>query len=100
MKLRNIEDIYELSSIQQGLLFHSLYAPDSGVYVHQINCELRGQLNLDAFKKAWQQLINRHSVFRTSFFWEELDKPVQVVRQTVKFSIAIDDWSELAHSEQ
>ena len=100
MKLKNVEDIYGLSPIQQGLLFHSLYAPDSGVYVQQTHCVLRGELNLKAFEQAWQQSVNRHSVLRTSFFWEDLDKPLQVVRQSVKLKIAIEDWSELSASEQ
>ncbi|HEU4874945.1 MAG TPA: amino acid adenylation domain-containing protein, partial [Pyrinomonadaceae bacterium] len=100
MKLKNVEDIYDLSPIQQGLLFHSLYAPDSGVYVQQIEWVLRGELNLKAFEQAWQQVVNRHSTLRTCFFWEDLDKPLQVVRQSVKLRIAIDDWSELSASEQ
>ena len=100
MKLRNVEDIYELSPIQQGLLFHSLYAPEAGVYVQQTHWVLRGELNLKAFEQAWQQSVNRHSVLRTSFFWEGFDKPLQVVRQSVKLRIAIEDWSELPASEQ
>ena len=78
MKLKNVEDIYDLSPIQQGLLFHSLYAPDSGVYVQQTEWVLRGQINLKAFEQAWQQVVNRHSTLRTCFFWGDLDKPVPV----------------------
>jgi len=100
MKLKNVEDIYELSPIQQGLLFHSLYAPDSGVYVQQTHWLLRGKINLKAFEQAWQQAVDRHSVLRTSFFWEDLDKSLQVVRQSVKVKIAFEDWSELSDSQQ
>ena len=100
MKLRNIEDIYELSPVQQGMLFHSLYAPDSGVYFQQLHCVLHGKLNLQAFEQAWQQSLNRHSILRTSFFWEDLDKPLQVVRQSVKLRIETEDWSELSASAQ
>jgi NRPS condensation-like uncharacterized protein len=100
MKLRNVEDAYELSPLQQGLLFHSLYAPESGVYVLQNEWLLRGEINLKAFEQAWQQAVNRHSVLRTCFLWEDLNKPLQVVRQSVKLRIAIEDWSELSDSEQ
>jgi NRPS condensation-like uncharacterized protein len=100
MKLKNVEDVYELSPLQQGLLFHSLYAPDSGVYVQQTEWLLRGEINLKAFEQAWQQAVNRHSSLRTCFVWEDLDKPLQVVRQSVKLRIALEDWSELSASEQ
>jgi amino acid adenylation domain-containing protein len=100
MKPKNVEDVYELSPIQQGLLFHSLYVPDSGVYVQQNEWLLRGEINLKAFEHAWQQAVNRHSTLRTCFVWKDLDKPLQVVRQSVKLRIAIEDWSELSDSEQ
>jgi amino acid adenylation domain-containing protein len=100
MKLKNVEDAYELSPLQQGLLFHSVYAPESGVYVLQIEWLLRGEINLKAFEHAWQQAVNRHSSLRTCFVWKNLDKPLQVVRQSVKLSITIEDWSELSDSEQ
>ena len=99
MKLKNVEDIYDLSPLQQGLLFHSLYAPDSGVYVQQTEWVLRGEINLKAFEQAWQQVVNRHSSLRTCFVWKDLDKPLQVVRQSVKLRIALEDWSELSDSE-
>ena len=42
MNARNIEDIYPLSPMQQGMLFHSLYEPQSGVYLEQMVCTLAG----------------------------------------------------------
>ena len=100
MSSTDIEDILSLSPIQKGLLFHSLYAPDSGVYFQQMNCVLRGELDLQAFRQAWQQSINRHSILRTSFFWEDLEEPVQVVNRDVEIPIELEDWRELADSEQ
>lgn len=66
--MENIADIYELSPMQQGMLFHTLYAPKSGVYFEQRNCILHGKLNVTAFKQAWQQVVARHPVLRTSFY--------------------------------
>ena len=42
-----IEDLYPLSPMQEGMLFHSLYGSDSGIYTTQLVCELNGQLNED-----------------------------------------------------
>ncbi|HEU4871498.1 MAG TPA: amino acid adenylation domain-containing protein, partial [Pyrinomonadaceae bacterium] len=100
MSNTDIEDILSLSPIQKGLLFHSLYAPDAGVYFQQVNCVLRGNLDLQAFREAWQQSINRHAILRTSFFWEDLEEPVQVVNREVTLPIELEDWSKLPDSEQ
>jgi Condensation domain len=79
LKNKNIEDAYPLSPMQQGMLFHSIYAPNSGVYVEQMCFELHGALNVSAFIQAWQQVIIRHPVLRIACVWENLEKPLQVV---------------------
>lgn len=100
MKPENIEDIYKLSSTQQGLLFHTLYAPDSGIYCDQYSITLRGDLNCLAFKQAWQQVAKRHTVLRTSFFWEEVDEPMQVVHRQVDLPLEQHDWRGIEPVEQ
>jgi len=97
--VENIADIYELSPMQQGLLFHTLYAPDSGVYFNQFCCTIRGNLNLAAFQQAWQQVVERHPILRTSFYWE-LDKPLQVVHQQVALPWQDYDWRGISATEQ
>jgi hypothetical protein len=92
MRAENIQDIYELSPTQQGILFHSLYAPESGVYFVQVNFALRGNLNVAAFEQAWQEVASRHTALRTGFFWENLNKPLQVVYQQVQLSLEQHDW--------
>lgn len=98
--MKNVEDIYPLSSMQQGMLFHSLYAPESEVYFTQFSCTLTGKLNLQAFEQAWQQIVARHSVFRTAFIWEHLSEPLQVVHRHVKTTIETLDWRLLSVEEQ
>ncbi|MDB9376296.1 condensation domain-containing protein, partial [Nodularia sphaerocarpa] len=97
---QNIEDIYPLSPLQQGMLFHSLYAPDSGAYVVQVSYELHGSLNIPAFDTTWQYLINRYPVLRTAFVWDKLEKPLQVVGKQVEFSISHLDWCNFTGNEQ
>jgi len=100
MSLKNIEDAYPLSPMQQGMLFHSLCAPESGVYVEQARFDLHGDLNIPAFTQAWQQLISRHSVLRTAFVWENLDNPVQIVGRQVKFPWEMQDWRDISIANQ
>src|SRR4028118_1198332 len=96
MKAENIQDIYELSPTQQGILFHSLYSPESGVYFVQLCFTLHELLNVVAFDRAWQQVVARHTALRTSFYWENLDKPLQVVHRKVKVSLEQHDWRGIA----
>jgi surfactin family lipopeptide synthetase C len=96
----NIADIYPLSPMQQGMLFHSLYAPNSGAYVIQVSYELHGNLDITAFEQAWQYLVNRHSVLRTAFVWDNLEKPLQVVGKQVKCPITHLNWQDYSPTTQ
>ena len=100
MKLQNVEDIYPLSPMQQGLLFHSLYSPDSGLYVTQTECRITSGLHLEAFKRAWQWVVDRHPVLRTSFVWEGLKEPLQVVRSKVTLRWHEEDWRAVGEPER
>ena len=100
MNTENIQDIYPLSPMQQGMLFHSLYSPESGAYIEQTFADLVGELNVDAFEKAWQTVIDRNPVLRTAFVWEGVDEPVQVVFAQADFNILKQDWRQKSKNEQ
>ncbi|MBD2726435.1 amino acid adenylation domain-containing protein [Nostoc sp. FACHB-892] len=100
MKADSIQDIYELSPLQQGILFHSLYASESAVYFVQLCYSLKGSFNVVAFEQAWQEVVNRHTVLRTAFYWENIEKPLQVVHREVKISLIQRDWRDINPNEQ
>lgn len=100
MNLKNVEDVYPLSPLQQGMLFHALDAPQSGVYFVQLVFTLRGRLDAPAFRKVWQRVVERHAALRTAFFWEGLDEPLQVVRNEVELPWALSDWQALPADER
>ena len=95
----NLEDLYQLSPMQQGMLFHCLYTPNSSVYFEQSLFTIKGKLNVAAFEAAWKRVVQRHSILRTAFLWEDLEKPVQAVYRQVDLSVSIHDWRALT-SEQ
>lgn len=95
-----IEDIYCLSPLQQGLLFHSLYDPKSRVYFQQKILTFQGKLNPTAFRQAWQQVVNRHPSLRTIFLWEGLAEPIQVVLQQLELPWEQQDWCYMSSTEQ
>ncbi|MBN4003643.1 amino acid adenylation domain-containing protein [Nostoc sp. LPT] len=100
VKNKNIEDFYPLSPMQQGILYHSLAAPKSGNYFEQFSWTLQGKLNITAFHRAWQHIIERHSILRTCFVWEGLKEPVQVVHRQVVLPWQEYNWQHLSSDEQ
>jgi amino acid adenylation domain-containing protein/non-ribosomal peptide synthase protein (TIGR01720 family) len=97
---RDIESAYPLSPMQQGMLFHTLNAPDSGVYIQQISCAIEGPLDLAAFSGAWQRVLDRHTILRSSVTGEHLDRMLQVVHKNIKLPFDMEDWRPLAAAEQ
>lgn len=97
---KNIEDIYPLSPIQQGILFHSILDSDSNVYVTQICLTLEGEIHSDSIKQAWQEIINRHQVLRAAFRWEKKDKTFQVIYKQVELPWIEEDWQKDKSQEQ
>ncbi|HEX2202458.1 MAG TPA: amino acid adenylation domain-containing protein [Longimicrobium sp.] len=77
MNRQNVEDLYSLSPLQEGMLFHTLYAPEA--YAEQAVVTLRGNLRADAWERAWQAVLDRHPALRTGFVWQGLPKPMQFV---------------------
>ena len=65
--VNDVNEGYPLSPMQQGMLFHSLSAPHSGVDIEQILCTLSEELNVAAFRQAWERVVERHSILRTGF---------------------------------
>lgn len=95
-----IEDSYQLSPMQQGMLFHSQYAPHSGVDIEQMIFTLHENLKVSAFKQAWQRVVERHPVLRTSFRWEGDNQPLQYVHRQVRLALDEQDWCGLSAKEQ
>ena len=100
MNLQNIEAIYPLSPSQASLLSGDLRALDPSAYCKQMICSLHGQLDTEAFERAWHQIINQHPILRTTFAWEKLEKPVQLVHRQIDFSLMQHDWRGLSPEQQ
>ena len=100
MNLKDIEDFYPLSPLQEGMLFHSLYAPEVGTYINTFSNGLQGALNVSAFQHAWQQVVNRHQALRSIFVKDGLKQPLQFVYRQTSLPWEVIDWRELSPSDQ
>lgn len=87
-----VVDIYPLSPMQEGMLFHTLYEQDSQAYFEQRNCRFQGALDEGAFHQAWVRVTQRHAILRTSFHWDQLAQPVQVVHEHIELPWQSYDW--------
>ena len=100
MKTKNIEDIYQLTPVQKGMLFHCLYDSELSLYFFQHIFSLHGNLKVAIFEKAWQLVIDRHPILRTGFYWEDIENPLQIVYSQVKVPLSHYDWSDMDSVEQ
>ncbi|WP_235217099.1 non-ribosomal peptide synthase/polyketide synthase [Archangium violaceum] len=94
------EDLYPLTPLQQGMLFHALLSPESGVYFEQLSWSVHSHLELEAFLSAWRAALERNPILRTSFLWEGLDTPLQLVHSRVELPFQQHDWRHLSANEQ
>ena len=95
-----IEDIYPLTPLQQGMLFHTVRDPNTGVYIEQFTARLAG-LDIERFREAWQTVLATHAVLRSAFIWEEASRPLQAVLADVAlpFEVVDGDVSALLAAE-
>jgi amino acid adenylation domain-containing protein/non-ribosomal peptide synthase protein (TIGR01720 family) len=97
---RAVEDIYPLSPMQEGLLFHALSGDaqtggGSQAYQVQLAWKIEGRLDVPRFRRAWAEAARRHAILRTSFAWEGLRRPMQVVHPAAELEWMVGDWAGL-----
>ncbi len=95
MSRQKLENVFPLTPLQEGILYHALAAPDSDVYVEQLSCELLGPLDDGALVRAWRLAVERHSVLRTAFVWRNLPRPLQAVHRAAEPPLAREDWQDV-----
>ncbi|MES2296924.1 MAG: amino acid adenylation domain-containing protein, partial [Pseudomonadota bacterium] len=85
---RNVQDIYPLGPLQEGILFHHMLSAHSDPYVIPMLFKIRGEHALEEFLGALQFMVDRHDVLRTAVFWKGLPTPVQVVCRRVTLPVS------------
>ncbi|MEE1890589.1 non-ribosomal peptide synthetase, partial [Pseudomonas carassii] len=91
----NVQDIYPLAPLQEGILYHHLSSPEHDPYVLQARMVFDSPTRLEAFAAALRQAISRHDVLRTAVLWEGLAQPLQVVWREAPLLVAPLDGQDL-----
>jgi amino acid adenylation domain-containing protein len=95
-----IRRAFPLTPLQEGMLYHSLRDPTSGLYHGQVDARLRGVLDEVRFREAWRVAAERHEIFRTVFAWELRERPLQVVLDSAPLPMRFLDWRGLDPDER
>jgi len=94
-----IEDIYPLSPMQQGLFYHTLLEPTSTAYYNQTSYRINGDLNPGLVEESFNRLFARHDVFRAVFLHKDLIEPIQVILKERKVDFSFIDFSHLKSND-
>ena len=88
-----IEDVYELSPLQQGMYYHWKADDSTSQYFEQLTYRLKtNTLPIDAVSKAYQQLVARHTILRTSFTEKYGEDLLQVVNKRVSGTFVFEEF--------
>ncbi|TVZ40309.1 non-ribosomal peptide synthase protein (TIGR01720 family)/amino acid adenylation domain-containing protein [Alteromonadaceae bacterium 2753L.S.0a.02] len=83
----NIQDIYPLTPLQEGILFDHLVSDVGDTYLASVLLGFDTREVLDRYLSALQQLVNRHDSLRTAVIWEDMPQSVQVVYRHAELQI-------------
>ena len=95
-----IQDIYPLTPMQEGMLFHSLIDTDSQAYFEQKSFTSKGGIDLEILEQSFNKLIERYDVLRTIIVHENVKTPKQVIVEKRKTSIHYEDISGLTEEQK
>ncbi|MBQ0988762.1 amino acid adenylation domain-containing protein [Micromonospora sp. H61] len=85
---RPIEDIWPATPLQQGLMFHSLFEPEAGMYLVQWCADFVGAFDPEHYEQACRQVLRRHPALRVQYAWAGANRLVQVVRPDPELTVA------------
>jgi len=95
-----VEDVYPLTGLQDNGLVCRTSGGIRGLYHTRQLYNLHGDLDVDAFRRAWQRVMDRYAVARTSFLWDGVPQPLQVVHTGLEVRLEYQDWRRLSPDEQ
>ena len=85
---------YNLTPLQEGMLFEALAYGQSGAFHEQITAEVEGPIDLERFAAVWQTMLDRHAGLRAAFLPREQGRPVQWIAADALLPVSYLDWTD------
>lgn len=98
-KKDQVKDMYYLSPMQEGMLFHTLLN-EGATYFEQLTVRIHGELDAALLQQSMNTIVERYDVFRTTFLHEKVKRPVQVVLKERALTVGMEDLSSMAADVQ
>ncbi|MBK5007741.1 non-ribosomal peptide synthetase [Pseudomonas sp. S32] len=95
-----IEDVYPLTPMQEGMLLHTLLEPGTGLYYMQDRYRINSGLDPQRFAQAWQAVVARHEALRASFSWNSGEAMLQIIHKPGNLPVDYQDWRGLDDTAQ
>jgi amino acid adenylation domain-containing protein len=99
-KKSDVQDIYPLTPMQEGMLFHYLMNREASVYFEQAVLTVAGPLDLERFRQTFNRILEKYDILRTVFVYEKLKKPMQVVLKQRTGTVYFEDLTDMAGEEE
>ncbi len=99
MKNQNIDNIYPLTPLQEGMLFHALHSEDHFVYMEQMSIALNAKMDVTLLKKSFEILSQKYDVLRAAIVYEKIPRPLHVIKNKMEISFTIHDLTHLPENE-
>ncbi len=93
LPFEQIEDVYPLTPMQEGLLLHTLLEPGTGIYFMQDRYSIDSALDVERFDQAWRAVVARHEALRASFCWNGGEQMLQIIHKGAGEGVEFLDWS-------
>lgn len=100
LQKQDIEDIMNLSPVQEGMLFHYLSEPESELYFEQLSFNMTGNIDILTVKKAWEHVTKTNEMLRAVYRWQKLQRPVQIILRNHVVPFIEYDLTELPEHEK
>ncbi len=95
----NLEDIYPLSPLQQGMLFHTIMDKQDTPFFEQFSFDIQGELDIPMFEKSWNHLFDSFEVFRSTFSHRGGDQPYQLVLKKRSLKLILEELCDITEEE-
>jgi len=90
-----LDDAYPVGRLQAGMLFESELNPELGRYRDLVTFQVHGQLDVGILDQAFEDVIARHPILRTSFSLHRFAVPMQLVHRHVDAGVQVTDLRDL-----